>query len=324
MTLLNVVPTPKGAHEVSDVLASLEGVLFPPRRETSPKRDVQTIRETTKRYIDYQNPPIPMHRILDFDVPVVNGRIRVRIFYPTAERGGPAVIHLHGGGWVAGDLQIYDRPTRRLAQSILCPVVLVEYRLAPEYCFPTPLNDCVTAIRWVYSNSSALDIDGQRLGVIGDSAGGQLAAAACLILQRDPELQIAFQALIYPVVDHSSRTFSYTEFESGFGLTRATMSWNWNQYLLPGTDRTDPRISPISSVGISTTAAANFVATAEFDILRDAGELYAHQLAAVRRPVQLRRYNGTIHGFFLLDSLFPQSDVMVGHLAHAATTAFAI
>jgi acetyl esterase len=215
------------------------------------------------------------------------GDVLVRTFRPEGEGPLPVVVYLHGGGWMMGTLDTYDALLRALANASGAIVAGVEYRLAPEHRFPAALDDTLAAIRWAAASL------GSPIALIGDSAGGNLAAVAALRLRG--ELPIAFQALIYPVIDANFETASYREFSVGHGLSSASMQRFWRLYL-DGADPTDPDASPLRS-DLAGVAPA-YVLTAEEDVLRDEGEAYAAALRAAGVPTELVCWPGTIHGFF--------------------------
>ena len=215
------------------------------------------------------------------------GDVLVRTFRPEGEGPFPVVVYLHGGGWIMGTLDSYDSLLRALANASGAIVAGVEYRLAPEHRYPTALEDSLAAIRW-------LGRDGARLALVGDSAGGNLAAVAARRLRG--ELPVRYQALVYPVIDAMFDTPSYREFDEGHGLSRASMQRFWRLYL-DGADPADPDASPLRADDLAGVAPA-FVLTAEEDVLRDEGEAYADALRDAGVPVELIRWPGTIHGFF--------------------------
>jgi acetyl esterase len=216
----------------------------------------------------------------------------VRLFRPEGEGPLPVVAYLHGGGWMTGDLDTYDAPMRALANASGAIVAGVDYRRIPEHRFPAALEDTLAAIRWLAGRAD--EVDGSRLAVAGDSAGGNLAAVAARRL-RD-EVPLRLQALVYPVTDAGLDTPSCREFHQGYGLSVAKMRWFWDVYL-DGADGTHPDASPLRAADLAGVAPA-FVVTAENDVLRDEGEAYARALQEVGVPCELERWPGTIHGFW--------------------------
>ncbi|WP_188193484.1 alpha/beta hydrolase [Nonomuraea sp. SYSU D8015] len=215
----------------------------------------------------------------------------------------PVLVYFHGGGWVFGSVKRNDAVGRDLAVRTGAVVVSVDYRLAPEHPFPAAADDAWTVVRDIFARPAFYQSNGS-VAVIGDSAGGNLAAVAAG-QARDAGLRLAHQVLVYPVLDTAMDTPSYREFAKGFGLDAEEMAWFARQYA-GGADPADPRVSPLRSPDLTGLAPATVV-TAECDVLRDEGERYAHRLAEAGVPAELRRYDGAVHGFFGLPGLFDQA-----------------
>ena len=228
------------------------------------------------------------------DVPV--GDRPGRLYVPTdATTPGSLLVFFHGGGWVYGDLDSHDPPCRFLAERSGVRVLSVDYRLAPEHPFPAAYDDAVAAYRWVTENAAALGADVTRLGVGGDSAGGNLAAVTAIEAAR-AGLPLAFQLLVYPATDASRRTESRRLFGHDLYLTEEFMDRSLEQYVPDPAERSDPRVSPLLA-DLPTGLAPAYVATAGFDPLRDEGEAYARRLSGAGVEVELRRFPDQIHGF---------------------------
>jgi acetyl esterase len=218
----------------------------------------------------------------------------------------PIVVYFHGGGWVTGDLD-NDQTCRRLSRNGQCVVVNVGYRLAPEYPFPTPLDDCFAATVWASANALVLGADPKRLIVAGSSAGGNLAAAVTLLARREGAPTIAGQILLYPVINSDMDDPSYTENGTGYHLTKEQMAWFWAQYVPDAADRRNPLASPRHEDDLSGLPRA-VVVTAEHDPLRDEAEKYAERIRSAGVQVDLRRYPGQIHGFIGLIGILKDAD----------------
>jgi acetyl esterase len=242
--------------------------------------------------------------IREATIPGPRGHIPVRIYTPTTGDSGAALVYFHGGGWVFGSVNTHDGVCRALARRAGLTVVSVNYRLAPEHRFPAALEDAWIATRWAVEHASARGMH-PRLAVGGDSAGGNLAAVVAL-RARDAGVDLRLQVLICPVTDCRMRSASYEEFARGYGLTRAEMEWFLNHYLPSPFDRSDPAASPLCAMDHRDVAPA-YVITAEYDPLRDEGEAYVVKLQAAGVSVQLRRYEGMIHGFYRMGSVFNQT-----------------
>ena len=245
----------------------------------------------------------------------------VRVYWPARETDGPndspfpVMVYFHGGGWVMGNLEAYDILCRKLANAGQCVVVSIDYRLAPEHRFPCAAEDAHAATVWVAENASELDIDPSRLIVAGDSAGGNLAAAVCLMARDRKSVDIAQQVLIYPVTDHNFDRPSYIDNGEGYMLTRHSMKWFWEQYVEYAADRSHPYVSPVRADSLAELPPA-FVISAEFDPLRDEGEAYARRLEAFGVPVELTRVAGQIHGFLRWTDKFDAALEMVDHIGN--------
>jgi acetyl esterase len=228
--------------------------------------------------------------------------LRARHYAP-AEPGGPhpLLVYFHGGGFVIGDLETHDSVCRLLCRHAGTHVLAVDYRLAPEHPFPAALDDARGALRWASANARAIEADPDRIGVGGDSAGGNLAAGVSLLAARDGGPSPVLQLLIYPVTDFSGRLRSRELFGEGFFLTNAEMDWFESNYLgsVGGECARDPRVSPLLAEDLGGLAPA-IVATAAFDPLRDEGEEYAAALRRAGTPTILRRFPGLIHAFVSL------------------------
>jgi acetyl esterase len=236
----------------------------------------------------------------DRSVPGPAGDIPIRIYRPEgADRPGVCVF-FHGGGFVLGNIATHDRDCRMIADQASCLVVSVDYRLAPEHPFPAAPDDCYAALEWVAAHADEIGGDPARLAVAGDSAGGNLAAVTALRARDRSGPALAFQLLIYPVVDMTPTVDdpgyeSMLENAEGYYLTLADMEFFSDCYLPDEAAKSDPSASPIKAPSLEGLPPA-LVLTCEFDPLRDQGEAYAKALADVGVPVTLNRYDGAIHG----------------------------
>jgi acetyl esterase len=233
------------------------------------------------------------------------GDIHVRIFSddsgdPAAERQ-PAVLYFHGGGWVLGNLDTHDALCRRLAKDSACTIISVDYSLSPEARFPTALQQCYEATRYVAEHAEKFGVRRGRLAVAGDSAGGNLAAAVAIQTRDQGGPPIDLQVLIYPVIEPNFETETYCRFGENHGLTRGNMEWFWQQYL--GDQEPVPLSAPIRGTSLAGLPRAHVI-TAEYDVLRDEGEAYAKKLSEAGVPTTVQRYDGNLHGFMHFAAAF--------------------
>jgi len=235
----------------------------------------------------------------------------------------PCLVFYHGGGWVLGNIETVENLCRRLANTSGCSVVSVDYRLAPETKFPGPLDDCFEAAQFVAERSESLRIDPDRIAVGGDSAGGNLAASVALKARGRGDLKVAFQLLLYPIIDFRFETPSYFENAEGYGLSREMMIWYWHQYLARPEDGADPLASPIRAEDLSGLPPA-LVVTAGFDVLRDEGHAYAEKLQEAGVRVELQHYPGMIHGFFQMADQFDQGKLAIQEAGRSLRSALLV
>jgi acetyl esterase len=238
----------------------------------------------------------PVARIEDLTLPGPAGPIRVRLYAPAASSPLPVLAYFHGGGWVTGDLDTHDSTCRGIANRASCLVVAVDFRCAPEHRFPAALEDCWAAVEWLGAEAGRLGGDPRRLAVCGDSAGGNLAAAVALRTKQRGGPAIAAQLLVYPVLDFDLDTPSYLAKATGYGLTRDSMRWYWEQYLGEDGDGFAPDASPLRAGDLSGLPPA-LIITCEHDPLHDEGEAYAGRLAAAGVPVEHVDEPAMIHGY---------------------------
>ena len=216
----------------------------------------------------------------------------------------PVVIYLHGGGWVLGNFDTHERLVRELANSVHAAFVFVNYSPSPEAKYPVSLEQAYAATKWVAQNGQTINVDSSRLAVVGDSVGGNMAAALTLLAKERAGPKIIFQVLFYPVTNASFDTASYDAFQEDYFLTRKNMKWFWDNYTSDKTNRKEPTVSPLqASVEQLKGLPPALIINGEFDVLRDEGEAYAHKLIEAGVPVTGVRYHGTIHDFVMLNPI---------------------
>jgi acetyl esterase len=249
-------------------------------------------------------PPPPVASVEDRQVAGAAGPLAARV-YRVSRKESPTVVFFHGGGWVAGDLETHDRQARLLAIETGAVVVSVDYRRPPETRFPGAFEDGFAAMQAVVADIAEFGGDRTRVGVAGDSAGGNLAATTAIAC-RDAGIDLAAQMLVYPVTDvfgnyadarENARFPSRTENAEGYFLSRAVMEWFAGHYLDDPKHGTDWRVSPLRAKSLAGLASA-VISTAWFDPLRDEGKAYADALADAGVTTKYHYGAGLIHGYF--------------------------
>ena len=238
-------------------------------------------------------------------VPAAVGDVRVRIVRPAGVSGAlPAVLFMHGGGWVLGNAGTHDRLVRELAVGARAAVVFVEYDRSPEARYPVALEQGYATARWIGREGAAHGLDPARLAVAGDSVGGNMTAALAIMAGQRGDVRFLHQSMYYPVTDAAMDTASYREFATGHHLTARAMEWFWDSYVPDPAQRTAVTASPLraSAADLAGLPPA-FVAVDEADVLRDEGEAYAAALRSAGVEVTTVRYDGTIHDFMMLTPL---------------------
>ena len=257
---------------------------------------LDVIRKNTQSRPALAGPPEPILNIENRFIPGPTADLPIRIYRPTDNPSAPAIVYFHGGGWVLNFLDIYDASLTALANRTGATIISVNYQKAPEHPFPTPFDDCFSTLQWVLDNAQLLEINPLRLGVAGDSAGANLAAAVA-IKARDQEISLAYQLLIYPCNDRNFETRSYIDCATGYGLSTQAMQWFWSQYLQSDEHHQNPYAVPARASSFRGVAPA-IILTAQYDPLLSDGEQYSKLLASDDVNVIYREFEGMIHGFF--------------------------
>ncbi|BAL89812.1 hypothetical protein AMIS_45920 [Actinoplanes missouriensis 431] len=233
-----------------------------------------------------------------------SGTVSIRILRPAGDGALPAVLYIHGAGWVFGDAGTHDRLVRELAHRSGAAVVFVNYSRSPEAHYPVAIEECYAVLEWIAAHGAAHDLDPERIAVAGDSVGGNMSAAVTLMAKQRSGPELAAQLLFYPVTDASFDTGSYHEFAQGYWLRRDSMQWYWNQYTTDERARAEITASPLRATpGQLAGLPPALVILAEADVLRDEGEAYAGKLRAAGVPVTAVRYQGIVHDFVMVDAL---------------------
>jgi acetyl esterase len=274
-------------------------------------------------FADFFGAGAEVERVEHMFVPGPTADLPIRIYRPVgAKSNSPVLVYFHGSGFVVGNIGIFDSPSRTLAARTGCVVVAVNYQKAPEHKFPVPFEDAYAATEWVADHAIELAVDPTRLGVIGDSAGGTLAAATCLKSIADRGPAIALQVLVHAPFQFGTETRSMVEFATGYLLEAAAMRWFGDQYLRSPSDADVPYAAPLRAVSVAGLPPA-LIVTAEFDPLRDEGEQYGARLQAAGVPTTVHRYQGMIHGFYGMTGTLTAADDLFDEIAGFVGDTFA-
>jgi len=272
-----------------------------------------------------QPDPPEVAELRDLAANTAPGPIPLRLFRGKGAAPGallPGLVYFHGGGWVIGDLDTHDTLCRQIANAAGCAVISVHYRLAPEHKFPAGVEDAIAATAWIAEHARELGVDAARLGVGGDSAGGNLATVVALHARDHGGPRLGLQALVYPGTDMSLRHDSHRRYGEGLFLTRTMIEWFRDHYLRTPADREDWRASPLLAADVSRLPPA-VVITAGFDPLVEEGEEYAQRLIAAGVPVTVRRFTGQIHAFITMGRMIADAYEAVDEIAIAVRTRLA-
>ncbi|MFM9924756.1 alpha/beta hydrolase [Variovorax sp. H27-G14] len=247
---------------------------------------------------------LPAADVSEKTIRVNGGDLKLTIVRPAGseQQTLPAFMFFHGGGWVLGDFPTHERMVRDLVAGSGAVAVFVDYTLSPEAAFGVAIEQAYAATRWVAEHGEQINVDGKRLAVVGNSAGGNMAAVVALMANEKGTPALRAQVLLCPVTNADFDTPSYKQFANGYFLTKDLMAWFWNNYTTDAKARRQMHASPLRATteqlkGLPPT----LIQTAEFDVLRDEAEAYGRKLDAAGVPVKSVRYNGMIHDFGLLN-----------------------
>lgn len=279
-----------------------------------PEQTVAEARLGAYRFIELFGPPEAVAAVDHQFIPGPTADLPIRVYTPRGERPFPALVYFHGSGFVISNIGIFDSPSRALANRTGCVVVAVNYQKAPEHKFPVPFDDAYAATAWVSAHSSEFGVDPDRIGVIGDSAGGTLAAAVCLKARVEGGPRLAAQILVHIPTQYGLDTPSMVENAEGFLLETAGMRWFAEKYLRNDLDALNPYAAPMRAESLASLPPA-LVVTAEYDPLRDEGEAYGRRLDLVGVPVTVSRYDGMIHGFYGMTAVLDRANDLFEEIA---------
>lgn len=235
-------------------------------------------------------------RVRDLSINSHGRRLPLRLYTPAGPGPFPVLMFFHGGGWVAGDLDTHAGFCWHMCEWAGCVVVAVDYARPPEHVFPAAVDDCCEAMNWITEQGEALGLDTSSIAVAGGGSGGGLAAVVTQWALARGSPQIAFQLLLYPLLDCLANNPSHEEFAEGHGLTAEMLEWYIKHYVPNDVSRADPRLSPIRHENLRGLPPAMII-TSEKDVLRDEGREYAQRLTEADVPVQHKEYPRTQHGF---------------------------
>ena len=256
---------------------------------------------------DAQSAPIEKPPVNEewITVPSPVGDARVRLIKPQSAVGIlPVIVYMHGGGWVLGNAATHDRLVRELAVGARAALAFVEYPISPEAHYPVAIEQGYATAQWIARDGTSKGLDPNRMAVCGESVGGNMTAALCLMAKERGDVKFVHASMYYPVTDAAMDSASYDQFADGPYLTRKEMEWFWDAYTTDPGQRAQITASPNQATidqlkGLPPT----FVCVDEADVLRDEGEAYAAKLRLAGVPVTTVRYDGTIHDFMLLNPL---------------------
>jgi len=298
------------------LLHDLSVANYPDQTTVSPAQARKITDDRAKRFY---GPSDEVGSVTDLEIPSPTGSMAARVYRPVGEGPHPVLVYYHGGGWVLGSLDSHDRGVRALTKATGCVSVSVDYRLAPENPFPAAVSDCLVALEWVSQNAGKFGGDPNRIAVGGDSAGGNLAAVTA-IAARESGPGLAFQLLIYPVVDSDLTRDSYKTFANAPMLPGDRMTYFWEQYVPDPGRRTDWRCAPLRAQDHTGLPPA-LVIGAGLDPLVDEGRAYAEKLRSSGVSVEYKVFPRMTHAFFqapgLLDDARTAADLAASALRAA-------
>jgi len=281
-------------------------------------------RDAVEAVLAQQNGPHivePVGNVQHITFPGLGGPILARVYTPAVPGPYPVMVYFHGGGWVVYNLDTYDTSCRALCNAAGAVVMSVNYRLAPEHKFPAAAEDAYAATQWAIANAAAFGGVPSRVAVVGESAGGNLAAVAALMSRDRHGAMPNHQALVYPITNYAFNTPSYLQnaTDAPF-LTRAAMIWFWQQYLRTPADGANPYASPLRASSLSGLPPATII-NGNDDVLRSDGEEYAARLRQANVPTTRTLYTGVSHEFFSMSIALLPARLAVAEVAAAIKSA---
>ena len=306
VTLKPKTPKPGWAPDIKDdmwvVIEKLLSYQDPPIPTLTPERARMnhTVKDAVMDLLKENGitPPTPMVDTTGVDIEVNDGKIHARIYTPKSGSGPfPVIVYYHGGGWVIANIDVYNASAQALAEKVEAVVVSVGYRKGPEHKFPTAHNDAFQAYKWVVANAVTMKWDSSKIGVAGESAGGNLAANVSIMARDMGEKMPKHQLLVYPIAASDTNTASYQKFGMAKPLDKPSIKWFLMHYLndVPKESK-DPRISLVDA-NLKNLPPTTII-SAEIDPLETEGQMLKEKLEAAGVKVSRRLYKGTTHEFF--------------------------
>ena len=297
------MPLHPEAKHIIDLTAAVNGL-------QDPDPLVDELRVQWAMFLTVLGAPTPgsIHHVEDRTIPGTGGDIAIRVYRPSDEPSLPVIVYLHGGGWVLGSIGDYDSILRPVANRAEAIVVAVDYRLAPEHRFPAAFDDAWTATKWVSGHAAELGGDPRRVAVMGDSAGGNLAAAIASMARDVGHPDLALQVLLYPVVDEEFTSPSMIENASGYLLETERMRWFFRQYLNDAADGDDWRVSPAAPRPTSRESLPRWSSLRSTIRCAIRATRMPARLPATGVAVEHTEYPGVFHGFFGLQQILEPAE----------------
>ena len=313
--------TPKGpkpawgptiAPEMQTVIEALDSLTNGvPLTSLTPQqaRMAPTAADAAMAVMEINNIPMPASMVdtMGLTIPVQGGSIHARSYRPKNATGAlPGIVYYHGGGWVIATINTYNTSAQALAEKTNAVVISVEYRKGPEFKFPTAHEDAYAAYLWVRENAAMLNINPAKIAVAGESAGGGLAAAVCLMARDNNVPMPVHQLLVYPIADNNTNTDSYNKYAEAKPLSKPLMQWFFNNYFNTPADGDSPWVSLVDVADLHNLPSATII-NAEIDPLQTEGQLLAAKLQAAGVAVTTKVYEGVTHEFFGMATVVPQA-----------------
>lgn len=313
-----VAPLARTDAQMQAVLDKLAGLGGKPITELSAAdaRKQPTPADAVKEVMTDQGKkgPEKVGKVDDIKIKLAGGDIDARVYKPEGEGPFPVILYIHGGGWVIADLDTYDATPRALCNAVNAVVVSTHYRQAPEFKFPSAHQDCFGAYAWTLENAGKWGGDSKRVALVGESAGGNMAAAVSIMAQ-DKEMQMPLhQVLVYPVATTAMDSPSYKEHAQAKPLNAEMMKWFFDQTLANAVDRDNHEINLLAAKTLKGLPPTTII-TADIDPLRSDGEMLAAKLKADGVKVEIKNYKGVTHEFFGMGAVVDKAKEAMGFAA---------